>query len=434
MNKVLPHDKTAERAILGAILLRKEVIRTVRGIVRAEDFFVAQHRFIYEAMISLDMTAAPIDAVTIADELRHAGKYYAIGDPKIFSDLTDDVVTTVLAEKHAEIVRACSARRKMIEAAHQVQVDGFNPEIDTVDYLNDARSRIGAAADKQLKKSRSMRVGELVDDAISEATSPGTPAGLVKTGIASIDDAFGGLWAGLVTVIAARPAMGKSATALNIAAKAAMAGKRVLFVSLEDAHRFVLYRLLSLFAKVSLDRIVNQRLSEEEKGSLASVRDIIACLPLTIEDASCMSSADIRMAAMSHADSSSLDLLIVDHLGHIRERGKDLYEQTTAAARNIAELAKELDIPVVLLHQLNRESLKRPGAVPTLGDLRQSGEVEQLARAVWLLHRPAYYDKTSDPHEMTLVVAKNSHGKTGNLKLRCDLSVMKITDDAQDRY
>jgi len=309
---------------------------------------------------------------------------------------------------------------------------GMDSSRETDEFFAQVRRDVLAVVDGTEGSTGAISTADSVDGALDEINSEGEPKRLVKTGIGTLDREFGGLWPGLLTVMASRPSMGKSCTAVNIATNAALAGKRVLLVSLEDSRRFVLFRILSRLASVPLDRIVNRRLSDEERGRLAAQRDIVSCLPLHIDETPAMTAEQVRRLAMAHQDRHGLDLLVIDHLGHIRDKGRDLYESTTAAARTIAALPKELGIPVLLLSQLNRQNLQRTDKIPNLGDLRQTGELEQLARVVWLLHRPHYYSSSADPHELSLLVAKNSHGRTGALRLQVDLEHMFIGDQQKN--
>ncbi|MCP4712337.1 MAG: hypothetical protein GY869_27260, partial [Planctomycetes bacterium] len=220
---------------------------------------------------------------------------------------------------------------------------------------------------------------------------------------------------------------------INIAANAALANKRVLLITLEDTRLFVQWRLLSRFGEIPLENLVKRQLTPIDVQNIEKAEKIIRCFRLWIVDTSAVSSEQIRYMCSSYVDKYNLDLIIIDHLGQINEPGANLYESTTSAARNIAQIPKDLNVPVLLLHQLNREVEKRPDKLPILSDLRQSGEIEQLARVVWLLHRPSYYDKNAiDKREMLLNVAKNSHGPTGKTKLDADLKYMFITSAERD--
>ncbi len=431
-----PNDEKAERAVLGAILLDNGCLSSIQGRLTGADFYHGQHRIIFNNMVALHEQATPIDAVTLGREIESHHELKRIGGATYLSNITDDVATAANVDHYAAIVRDLSQRRRMISIGREIIEGGYRQEIDTAGYLSESRAKVLNVADHMNGDSSALPVCETIGEAHEEAIRETEPEGLVRTGIDTIDREFGGLWPGLLTVLASRPSIGKSMLAVNIAVNAALANKKVLLISLEDTRRFVQWRMLARLGGVALDRIVKRELSGGDAQRLEKARKMIACLSLWIEDNGDMSSDRIRRMALSHIDKLDLDLVVIDHLGHIHEKGTNLYESTSRAARTIANIPKERNIPVLLLHQLNRASLQRDDKKPILSDLRQSGEVEQLARVVWLLHRPAYYyPETADPNEMALFIAKNSHGKTGTVRLNCDMPHMHITgQNNQEAY
>ncbi|MCP4606342.1 MAG: AAA family ATPase [Proteobacteria bacterium] len=428
-----PNDEKAERAVLGSVLLDNACLPSIQSVLAATDFYHERHQIIFGSMVALHEQATPIDAVTLGREIESHQELKRIGGAAYLSSITDDVATCANVEHYAGIVCDLSQRRRMITVGREIIDGGYRQEIDTTDYLSESRSRVLTVADSMSEQFGALPVSETIGDAHEEALRQTEPEGLVRTGIGPLDREFGGLWPGLLTVLASRPAMGKSCMAVNISVNAALANKKVLLISLEDTRRFVQWRMMSRLGEVALDRIVNRKLSHEHTQRLDRARKIISCLSLWIEDSGEMSSEQIRRLTLSHVDKLGLDLVVIDHLGHVREKGKDLYESTSRAARTLASIPKEAGIPVMLLHQLSRAPLQRDNKEPQLTDLRQSGEVEQLARVVWLLHRPAYYHpQGADPNEMALIVAKNSHGKTGKVRLHCDMAHMHINDKSNN--
>ncbi len=429
--QIPPNDEKAERAVLGSLILDNDCVPCVHGILSGLDFYHGRHRIIFECIIALHEQAAPIDEIMLGRELERREEMKLIGGRDYIADIVNDVVTSANVEHYAGLVHDLSQRRGMITVGREIADGGYRQEIDTAGYLSESRSRVLAMADQSNGICGALPIHETINEAHEEALRQTEPEGLVRTGIGPIDREFGGLWPGLLTVLASRPSMGKSMLAVNIAVNAALANKKVLLVSLEDTRRFVQWRMMARLGEVALDRIVKRELSSKDTQNLEKARKMIACLSLWIDDNGDMSSEQIRRLALSHVDKLDLDLVVIDHLGHVHEKGKDLYESTTRAVRTIANIPKERDIPVLLLHQLNRASLHRENREPRLNDLRQSGEVEQLARVVWLLHRPAYYEtKGADPNEMALIVAKNSHGKTGRVKLHCDMARMYVNGES----
>lgn len=422
----LPRSIETEKAVLGAVIVDNRLGRFFAEL-EADDFYHTPHQTIYKATQLLLAEGKPVDPVTLFSALGDDEKRL-VGGIEGLNHLADELPTTANFEHYLSELLELGRRRAMMQAALNIVEEGGKQSIDTPDFIARARAMVTNVSDQQAKNSNAIAISSLIDGALRELEEQSEPAGLVKIGIGTIDAEFGGLWPGLLSVLASRPSMGKSTLALNIAANAALAGKHVLIVSPEDSRRFVLYRLFARFANVALDRIVNKRLSFEERTLLHNVRDVVGCLPVWIDDTPSITSADVQSIAFRHADEHGIDLLVLDHLGHLRDKGKDLYESTTAAARTIVEIPKQLNIPVLCLHQLSRETEKRSSKIPELGDLRQTGELEQLARVVWLLHRPRYYDESKDQNELTFIIAKNSHGRTGKLRLHCDLQHMHVGD------
>jgi replicative DNA helicase len=252
--------------------------------------------------------------------------------------------------------------------------------------------------------------------------------GLVPTGIDIVDEITGGLQPGLLTVLGGRPSMGKSAFALNVAMNAALADKKVLYITLEDVRSFTVRRLLARFADIDLQELALNRLGGDRARKCASMIEAVRKLankPIWIEDGAGLTSVAIRQIAAAHKNLHGLDLVIVDHLGEVADQGESLTAITEAAAKSARDMAKELDIPALLLVQLNRNLENRPDKRPNMADLRQSGAIEQVARAVWFLYRPGYYKAgCEEAPQCNLIVGKATHGKTGMLNLWCNLSRM----------
>lgn len=426
--RIPPYDRAAEAACLGAILLNNEAFGVVSSILRPEQFYVESHRRIYEAIVDLAREGAPIDSVTLGTQLMDKGDLEKIGGAVVLSSLTDAVATAANVDHYAETVRDHAAVRAVIYAAQEIVATGFSGGMESVpSYLSTARSAM-IKASAALVGSGGPRTVEGDVRQIVKDIELGVPLkGLVQTGIENIDKLTGGLHPGLLYVIGARPAMGKSCFVLNVATNAALAGKRVLYITLEDVIYLVTLRLLARFSDIDLDDLVLRQIKEAEWPNLIHAANKVSNFSLWLEDAPALTGDRIRQIAAMHQNSKGLDLLVVDHLGEISPEGKpsSLTEETEAAAKAMRDIAKELGIPVLLAVQLNRGVENRNDKRPTLADLRQSGAIEQIARCVWFLYRRGYYvqDCEDDP-DTQLIVAKANHGKIGTIKLWSDLSRM----------
>jgi len=418
----------AEMIVLYSMVLENSHVDLVCNFLEVADFFSVQHQIIYKRILALRSESGWFSAAELGHALKFDGMYDRAGGTEKLHDLSESVSTDQAIEYYMKIVKECSQRRAVIETAQGIAIDGGG-QTDTPKYLEDARDRM-IEATKNAKHDDGVRpIGDGLTTMRDELFTDTEPKGLVRTCINKIDTACGGLWPGLMTVVACRPSVGKSMFALNVALNAAFSGKRILFISLEDTKRFIQYRIFARLCGINTKAITQKKMTAEEKDQFNKKIPVVDRLPLDILDRGVMGSQSIGSAVTRYSDKNHVDLIILDHLGHIREKGLGLYEATTQGAQTMAQLAKDLDVPVMVLHQLNRESEKRDDKIPRMSDLRQSGEVEQLARQIWLLHRPAQYDETADPREMCLDMVKNSHGEKCTIKLYCRPEHMLISGE-----
>jgi replicative DNA helicase len=426
--RVPPYSAEAERAVLGAILLNNAVLAQAMMSVSPEHFYVEAYRRLYTGMIEVADTGQAIDAVTLGNHIKEAGDLEKVGGAAVFASLTNDVAVTTEVGNYAKIVREKAVVRKIIYSAMEISAKGFGGVDSVTEYADMANKSI-------LEASRMLQVGkgpvhidETLIDVFRDLESGEEPKGIVKTGIDTIDSVTGGLHPSLLTVIAGRPAMGKSSLALNIATNAALSGKKVLYITLEDARKYVVMRMLARFADIDLTDLTLRRVSQDEWPRLVeAVTKLSGKKPLWVEDTSGLTSTAIRQIVITHKMFHGLDLLMVDHLGEVYDDGDSDTAIITSATKTFRDIAKDLALPTVLLCQLNRKVEERKGNRPVLSDLKQSGKIEEAARNVWFIFRPGYYEPDGDEwRELELIVAKANHGKTGTLRLFSDLSRMYI--------
>jgi replicative DNA helicase len=423
--RVPPNDRTAESTVLGSILLTNKVLSRVKAKLSPEDFYTTAHRTIYEAMLEVHKQGSAVDAVTVGSHLKDTGQLEKIGGVMTIAGLTDEIATTANIEHHAGIVRSMSAIRAMISAAHNIVDRGYGRVSDAKQYLNEARSSVVSAAGSLYTGDGPQLPGADIREILREIENKEIPEGIVKTGIENLDRTMLGLWPGILTIVAGRPGMGKSAFALNVATNAAMQGKKVLFFTLEDKRKYMVMRMLARLANVDLDELNLRDVDPESWGRIIpAAAKIMDTKNLWFEDTGGLKSTDIRDIAMSHAEEKGLDLAVIDHVGEIGDEGKDDTEIISRGTRNIRDLVKELNVASILVSQLNREVEKRPDKRPRLSDLKQAGKLEEAARVVLFPFRPGYYDGDEDRTDLQLWVAKATHGKTGMLEVFCDLSRM----------
>ena len=421
-----PHSETAEKAVLGGLILDSRWYHEVSTVVSMDDFYLPVNRAIFSAIADLVKLKSPIDAVLIHGEMARADTSKLLKDVSYLAFLTDECIPSHCV-MYAKEVHDLARRRAMIMAGIQVQHEGLAGRGTVDEYMASSRSVVVSIADEKTD-TRALLVKDTISETISEATSGESGSRAVMTGLGVIDHYYGALYPRMLTILAARPGMGKSTFLLNVAANAALSGRHVFFLSLEDDRHFLQCRLLSRFADVDCMSIVRRRLSDEEKLKLQYKRDIVGSMPITIDDGGPFTSEQVVRRVNAHCAQHPCDLVIIDHLGHVSDTGKSQYEIATNAIKNLSDLPKQCNVPVLLASQLNREVEKRDSKEPTLSDLRNSGEIEQRARTVWFLYRPNAYNKDADQHELVFTVAKANHGITGKTSLWIDLPKMTIQD------
>lgn len=428
MTQTIPHNPEAERAVLGAIFLDNSVLALVQGRILPEHFYTEAHRILFEAMLAVAAAGAPVDAVTVGNDLLRQDKLRLIGGPMLIGEVVESVVTVANVEHYARIVVELAAVRRTVAAAMGIAGRGRGTDVEPEAFLREAEEEILLAVRVDAGAHGPVPISSSLGEAFSALSSEKPPEGLVPSGLDVYDRTVGGFWPGLLHIVAGRPGMGKTALMLNCATNAALAGLRPLVFSLEDTTYFVNLRLIARFADIDLQKLTMRAAKGDDFRRILDAMNKLNALPLYLDDTPGLTSAEIRQRALRHRAKHGLDIIFVDHLGCLGDPGKSLYDQTTSAVKGLALLAKTLNVPVVCTCQLNRDVEHRADHRPVLADLRQSGEIEQAARIVVFPLRPGYYDEDAgeDDHRMTLIVAKQNHGKIGDLPLWCEMSRMYI--------
>jgi replicative DNA helicase len=431
-DRVPPYSNEAEQAVLGSVLLKNDLMPLILGIVTEADFYNEAHKLIFIAMIETRQAGKVIDAVTIGERMKESGKLEKIGGAIALSKLEGGVVSSVTAEHYARIVAEKAAVRRMIYAGMEIVARGFGDYGDFDGYLSESRKSITAASAQLYLKNAPELINEDLGVIVSDLLEGKPPQGVIPTRFKKLDRLCGGLWAGLVHILAGRPGMGKSAWMLNLAINLGFSQLKTLYCSLEDVKGFQQRRALSRLADINLQRIVMSRVRAEDSKKLIEAQVTLDKMPIWIQDKP-MTTNQVAQAATVQKETHGLDLLMIDHLGYVREKGKDEYDITSTVVRGCADMAKELDIPVVLGVQLNRKVTDRNPPIPRLSDLRGSGHIEQDARVVWFLYREYMTSqKEEDFNKMQLYIAKATHGMTGCINLWCDMGKMYVKDTPDD--
>jgi replicative DNA helicase len=425
----MPHDIEAEEALLSACMLDPEAVDIALGSLEADNFYATKHTVIFKAIQGLNRMNQPVDLLTVNGRLKDIGQSENSGGPSYLSNLIDTVPFASNAEAYALRIRDKFIRRRIIQEANAMaKAAQREPEIE--DILDRAQRAI-------LSLSVSPQVGEfdplgklLVDaseryELLNE--NPGHLTG-IPTGLIELDQLLLGLQRDELYILAGRPGTGKTALALSIALEVARKGFKVAIFSLEMGKNQLIDRAVAAESGVSLMRLRSGLLGHSEWEKIASACGLMDPFPIFINDRPALQVTQLQILARRLRKQSGLDLVIVDYLQllHGEKRG-GRYEEVSDISRSLKNLAKDLNIPVLALSQLNRSVESRAEKIPTLSDLRESGQIEQDADAVALLYRDEVYNpNTADKGLVQIIVAKNRQGPPCTIKVRFDPKTMRF--------
>ena len=433
-DRVPPQNLDAERSVLGAMLLNKDAVGTAVEVLqnKAEDVFYSEaHQCIYTAILTLFRASTPIDYVTLMEQLTRDGALEKAGGLAYVTDLSSTLPTSANVEYYARIVLDASILRRLISSCTRVAGEAYNSPPDVNKLLDRAEAEIFTIAE-QRQLNPIVKVADLLKEGINRIEAMmKSHSGItgIATGFTKLDELTSGFQKSDMIVIAARPSVGKTALALNIAANAAIGSqKRVLIFSLEMAKEQLVQRLLCLEGHIDSKRLRTGFLAQQEFPKLIKAADKLSVAPLFIDDTANISLLDLRSKARRHAAQHGLDLMIVDYLQLMSTGGRNENRQTEIAeiSRNIKGLARELSVPVIALSQLSREADKDDTGTPKLAHLRESGAIEQDADVVMMLSRPPLHEQEQNPNLIKLTLAKQRNGPTGVLDLLFDRNIQRF--------
>ena len=424
---VPPQDITAEKSLLGAIMISDNVFSEILTILKPTDFYEPRHATIYKAMMSLYDQHKPIDLITMTAELKSQKSLKDVGGAPYLTELTNFVSTASHAKAYADIIQKAAVRRKLIKAGSIISEKAFDDDANVDELVGAAEKELFEVSDK-IVKSDYVPMEELLADAFDRIEelhkNKGVLRGL-KTGFRDLDNKTAGFQKGDLVIIGARPAMGKTTFAQNLAYNIADINKKgVLFFSMEMAAGEIIDRMISDVSGVDNWKMRTGNLSDEEFSRIGDALGEMDEIPIYIDDTSSMTILELRNKARRAMHDHDIGIVIVDYLQLIS--GSDRYagnrvQEVTEISRGLKILARELEIPVVALAQLSRNVTGRDDPRPVLSDLRESGSIEQDADLVMFLHRPDYYRQNDDDYEDThiteLLVAKHRHGAVGKIEL-----------------
>jgi replicative DNA helicase len=427
VDRIPPSNLEAEMALLGSILVDKEMMATVSEIVQPSDFYASLHESIYLALYALYERGEPLDKVALAEELRNRGMLDKIGGMAYLNSLMDTVPTAASAEYYARIVREKSSLRQLIHAGTRITQLGYESEEDVpgaIDRAEQVVYDVGNRSEHNVFATVPSMLLPVFQALERRHEQKGDRTG-ITSGFRDIDDYTAGWQPGNLVIVAARPAMGKTSLALNMAVAAAKDEKRPIAVfSLEMTKQELVERLLSSEAKLDATKLRRGAIADRDWEKIGHAMGVLHELPIYLDDSGAVSVTEIRSRLRRLKSAYGLGLVIIDYLQLVRPaslgRQVNRNEELSDICRTLKATAKDLECPIIALAQLNRAVETRADKRPLLSDLRDSGAIEQEADIVTFLYRDVYYNKetSADPDATELIIAKHRNGKVGTIKLR----------------
>ncbi len=430
-----PHNLEAEASLLGAILIDSDALVKIADVVRPDDFFDARHKHIFEAILTLYERRSPIDVLTLADQLKTAGMLDMVGGPSYLTELTNFVPTAAHVEQYADIVAQKAVRRRLIAASQDLTNLGYDETKQIKELIEEAESRLFEVSQQHVKQTL-VSLETILTESFDRLDDLHRDKGKVRgipSGYRDLDDMLAGFQKSDLIIIAARPAMGKTALVLNLAHNIAIQAKEpVLMFSLEMSKEQLVDRLLSMESGVDAWALRTGNLTDADFEKIGQAMGTLSEAKIYIDDTPGLTVSDLRTKARRAAHQHGVGIIIVDYLqlmsGGSRFSGSDnRVQEISEISRGLKLIARELGVPVIALSQLSRSVENRHPQIPQLADLRESGSIEQDADVVAFIYREDYYNpETENKNIMSLLIRKHRNGPTGDVRLYFDIEKQRI--------
>lgn len=435
-SRVPPQSIEAEQSLLGSLLLDPSSWDEVSDQLEVADFYKPAHQLLFTAIKSLFQQSAPVDLVTLTNELTAKGELVAVGGTDALAQILNSAISSANVGHYAQIIREKSLLRKIIQASSQVSDRAYTSDFQSLDQFLDSTEETFFRLAEQRSASGLMAPMGIVKDSvrwIEELYRRKSDITGISSGFAELDKMTSGLNGGELIILAARPSMGKTALSLNIAQHIALRQKKtVAYFSLEMGSQAVMMRVLASEARINMKDIRNGKINDSAWPKLIQVAGHVSDSHLYLDESSGISPFEVRSKARKLKSTVGLDAIMIDYLQlmKLKERTESREREVSEISRLLKGLAKELNIPVIALAQLNRGVEGRTEKRPMLSDLRESGSIEQDADIIMMLYREDYYDK-DDPEKQgnaEIIVGKNRNGPTGTVKLRFEAEYARFKD------
>jgi replicative DNA helicase len=427
--KAQPQNTDAEASLLGAILIDPDAIVKIADHITAEDFFDTKHLRIYEAVTQLYEKRSPIDVLTLADQLKNNGYLDLVGGPTYLTELTNFVPTAAHAEQYADIIAGKAVRRRMMAAAQDIAVTSSDETRSVREIIEEAETKLFNVSQQHVGQNVVSLEAILAEsfERLDDLHKDKAKIRGIPTGFKDMDNMLAGLQRSDLFILAARPSMGKTAFALNLAHNVAVQAKEpVLLFSLEMSKEQLVDRLLSMESGVDAWALRTGNLNDADFEKIGQAMGTLSEAPIFIDDTPGITVSDLRTKARREAHQRPLGLIIVDYLqlmsggGRYADQGNRVQE-ISEISRGLKGIARELNVPLIALSQLSRSVESRNPQIPQLADLRESGSIEQDADVVAFIYREEYYNPETDRKKLTdILIKKHRNGPTGGIELYFD--------------
>lgn len=446
IGKLPPQAPELEEAVLGALMLEKDAFSIISDILKPESFYEETHQSIFGAIYNLAMQQKPVDVLTVVEELKKRGELESVGGAIYVAELTDKVASAAHVEYHARIIAQKYLARQLITFSSDVVNQAFDEMIDVDDLMQETESKLFEISQRNVKKDV-VQINPVIKEALNNlqiaANREDGLSGL-QSGFKKLDEITSGWQNSDLVIIAARPAMGKTALVLSMARNMAVNYKFPIgLFSLEMSNVQLVNRLIVNVCQITGDKIKSGKLTEEEWIRLDSKIKDLYDAPIFVDDTPSLSIFELRTKARRLVREHGVKIIIIDYLQLMNASGMNYgsrEQEVSMISRSLKGLAKELNIPIIALSQLNRgvETRQGEGKRPQLADLRESGAIEQDADIVCFIHRPEYYKITEDEHGSTIgiaeiIISKHRNGATGIVRMKFE-SEYALFKDEEPQY
>ncbi len=437
--QIVPHNREAEEALIGSILINPEAYYDVAQFLKPDDFYIHRHQWIWDVFTRLHERRVPIDFLTVTSELDQLGQLNELGGPAYLTALINNVPTSLHAEAYGRLIEQTSIRRRMLEAANQIARLAYQEEVPVETVMDEAEKQVFSVSER--RSTRDLAPIQVVlseyYDRIDELSKRDEEIFGVPTGFIDLDRLLGGLQSSDLLIVAGRPGMGKTAFMLTVAKNAAQQHKKhVAIFSLEMANEQLVQRLISQETGIDSHRLRTGKLTEEEWPVFTHAVEVLSSTRIFLDDTPSLTPLQMRTKCRRLHLEYGLDLVVVDYLQLMSSgsRSENRVQEVSYISRNMKVLARELNVPVLAAAQLSRAVEQRADKDPQLSDLRESGSLEQDADIVMFIHRPEMYEKDQTRQNIAQIkIAKHRNGPTGMVELIFRSNLAKFENAASRR-